>query len=56
MALHQYAVGVVILGLVVFGIIDDGGFKGDFRSYGIMLTAALVFFCLGYITRGQNKE
>ena len=54
--LHQYAIGAVLLGIAVFCIIDDGGFKGDFQSYGIALAAAFVFFGLGYISRGRNKK
>lgn len=56
MGLGSYALGVIILGLMAFSIYDDGGFRGDYQSFGIGLAAALICFAVGYTTGSRNKK
>ncbi len=56
MGLGSYAGGVIVLGLMAFGLYSDGGFKGDYQTYGIGLAVALVMFAIGFTTSNRNKE
>jgi hypothetical protein len=56
MGLGSYAGGVIVLGLMALGLYSDGGFKGDYQTYGIGLAAALVMFAIGFTTGKQGKK
>jgi hypothetical protein len=56
MGLGSYAGGVIVLGLMAFSLYSDGGFKGDYQTYGIGLAVALVMFAIGFTTSKRNKE
>jgi hypothetical protein len=56
MGLGSYAGGVIVLGLMALGLYSDGGFMGDYQTYGIGLAAALIMFAIGFTTGRRGKK
>ncbi|BBO30844.1 hypothetical protein [Lacipirellula parvula] len=50
--LSSYAGGILLLGLLAFGLYEDG--LKDLQSTGIIAAAAIIFIAIGYTTTGKK--